>query len=34
MLTEQAYYIVTMHENTNAPRIAAFREWLLKEAEA
>lgn len=32
LLTDQSYYIVTMHENTNAPRIAAFRNWLLQEA--
>lgn len=30
--TDQAYYIVTMHENSNAPRIAAFRKWLLEQA--
>jgi len=34
LLTDQSYYIVTMHENTNAPRIAAFRDWLLLEAES
>ncbi|BHH82115.1 DNA-binding transcriptional regulator DsdC [Desulforhopalus sp. 52FAK] len=33
LLTNQAYYIVTMHEYSNSPRIAAFRNWLLKEAE-
>jgi len=31
LLTDQAYYIVTMHENANTPRIAAFRDWLLRE---
>lgn len=29
--TDQAYYIVTMHENTAAPRVSAFRNWLLNE---
>lgn len=32
LLADQSYYLVTMHENTNAPRIAAFRDWLLEEA--
>lgn len=32
--TDQAYYIVTMHENTNTPRVTAFRSWLLDEASA
>ncbi|PHR27670.1 MAG: DNA-binding transcriptional regulator DsdC [Desulfotalea sp.] len=31
LLTDQAYYIVTMHENTNTPRVTAFRNWLLGE---
>lgn len=28
---EQAYFIVSVHEKANDPRIAAFREWLLEE---
>ena len=32
LLADQSYFIVTMHENANAPRIAAFRNWLLAEA--
>jgi LysR family D-serine deaminase transcriptional activator len=32
LLADQSYYIVTMHEDTNAPRIVAFRDWLLGEA--
>lgn len=32
MLKDQAYYIVTLHENVSAPRVAAFRSWLLSEA--
>ncbi|TKB06518.1 DNA-binding transcriptional regulator DsdC [Desulforhopalus sp. IMCC35007] len=32
LLADQSYCIVTMHEDTNAPRIAAFRHWLLGEA--
>jgi LysR family transcriptional regulator, D-serine deaminase activator len=32
LLTDQSYYIVTMHENTTAPRVAAFRTWLMNEA--
>lgn len=31
--TDRAYYIVTMHENVAAPRVAAFRHWLLAEAD-
>lgn len=30
--SEQAYYIVSMHEKVSTPRIAAFRNWLLEEA--
>lgn len=30
--SEQAYYAVSMHEKANAPRITAFRNWLLEEA--
>jgi LysR family D-serine deaminase transcriptional activator len=30
--SEQAYYVVTMHEKISTPRIAAFRNWLLEEA--
>lgn len=30
--SEQAYYVVSLHEEVNIPRIAAFRNWLLKEA--
>jgi len=29
--SEQAYYIVSMHEKVNTPRITAFRNWLLEE---
>lgn len=32
--TDQAYYIVTMHENVNAPKVAAFCEWLLAETKS
>jgi len=30
--SEQAYYIVSVHEKVSTPRIAAFRNWLLEEA--
>ena len=30
--SEQAYYVVSMREKANAPRITAFRNWLLEEA--
>ena len=30
--SEQAYYIVSMHEKLSTPRIFAFRNWLLEEA--
>ncbi len=30
--SEQAYYVVTMHEKVSTPRVAAFRNWLLEEA--
>lgn len=30
--SEQAYYVVSMHEKVSTPRVAAFRNWLLEEA--